>query len=185
MVHVKDVLRTVESEGTLDANITARDLSRDVLIVPENRLLDDILGDLQRNESQMAIVIDEWGSFEGLITVEDIIEEIVGDIRDEFDEEEPSVRRIGDGSYELDGRTPIAAANEALDAGFKSDDFDTVGGLVLGQLGRPPQIGDEVSLNGYTLRVDEVDGPRVAQVIVYSHSGEDPENGADEHPSRE
>src|SRR3712207_3794794 len=113
-VHVKDVLRAVESEGTLDADIAARDLTRDVLIVPENRLIDDILEDFQEQEIQMAIVIDEWGSFEGIITLEDIIEEIVGDIRDEFDEEKPTVSKLEDGSYTVDGRVPIHAVNEAL-----------------------------------------------------------------------
>jgi magnesium and cobalt exporter, CNNM family len=165
-VHVKDVLRTVESEGGLDANVTACDLMRDVLVVPENRLIDDILEDFQEQEIQMAIVIDEWGSFEGLFTLEDIIEEIVGEIRDEFDEEEPAVHKLNDGSYAIDGRIPIGVVNEALDANFESEDFDTIGGLVLGQLGRPPEVGDEVFLDGYVLRVDEIDGPRVAQVIV-------------------
>jgi CBS domain containing-hemolysin-like protein len=165
-VHVKDVLRTVESEGGLDADIAARDLMRDVLTVPENRLIDDILEDFQEQEIQMAIVIDEWGSFEGLFTLEDIIEEIVGEIRDEFDEEEPAVRKLNDGSYMIDGRIPIGVVNEALDSGFESEDFDTIGGLVLGQLGRPPEVGDELDLDGYLLRVDEVDGPRVAHVVI-------------------
>ncbi len=98
-VHVKDVLRAVESEGGLDAHLTAHDLAREVLVVPENRPIDGILEEFQRQELQMAIVIDEWGSFEGLFTLEDIIEEIVGEIRDEFDEEEPAVRRLPDGSY--------------------------------------------------------------------------------------
>jgi CBS domain containing-hemolysin-like protein len=174
-VHVKDVLRAVESEGGLDADITARDLMRDVLVVPENRLIDDILEDFQEQEIQMAIVIDEWGSFEGLITIEDIIEEIVGEIRDEFDKEEPSVRRLDGGSYAIDGSTSIGAVNEALGSEFESEDFDTIGGLVLGQLGRAPEVGDEVVLNGYVLRVEEVDGPRVAQVIVREseHAQED------------
>ncbi len=98
--------------------------------------------------------------------MEDIIEEIVGEIRDEFDEEEPAVRKLGDGSYMVDGRIPIGVVNEALDSGFESEDFDTIGGLVLGQLGRPPEVGDEIFLDGYVLHVDEVDGPRVAQVVV-------------------
>ena len=85
-VHIKDVLRAVESEGSLDADLTARDLAREVLIVPENRALDEILEDFQKQELQIAIVIDEWGSFEGIFTMEDIIEVIVGEIRDEFDE---------------------------------------------------------------------------------------------------
>ena len=114
----------------------------------------------------MAIVIDEWGSFEGLFTVEDIIEEIVGEIRDEFDEEEPSVRELDDGAYAIDGRLPLGVVNDALDTEFESDDFETIGGLVLGLLGRPPDVGDEVRADGHVLLVDETDGPRVAQVIV-------------------
>ena len=168
-VHVKDVLRAIETHGGLEAEVTVKDLMREVLTVPENRRIDEILEDFQEQEIQMAIVIDEWGSFEGLFTVEDILEEIVGEIRDEFDEEEPSVRKLGDGSYSIDGRAPIQLANEALDSDFTSEDFDTIGGLVLGYLGRPPEIGDEVVLDGYTLRVDEVDGSRVAQVVVREH----------------
>ncbi|HEX2181307.1 MAG TPA: hemolysin family protein [Rubrobacteraceae bacterium] len=175
-VHIKDVLRAVEAEGGLDAHLTARDLMREVLVVPENRPLDGILEDFQKQELQMAIVIDEWGSFEGLFTLEDIIEEIVGEIRDEFDEEEPAVHRLPDGSYSIDGRIPIGVVNEALGSSFESEDFDTIGGLVLGRLGRVPEVGDEIRLDGYLLRVDEVDGPRVAQVVAR----EAPEEADDE-----
>jgi CBS domain containing-hemolysin-like protein len=165
-VHIKDVLRAVESEAGLEADLTARDLAREVLVVPENRPIDGILDEFQRQELQMAIVIDEWGSFEGLFTLEDIIEEIVGEIRDEFDEEEPAVRQLSDGSYSIDGRIPIGVVNEALGSEFESEDFDTIGGLVLGSLGRVPEVGDEIRFDGYLLRVDEVDGPRVAQVVA-------------------
>ena len=182
-VHVKDVLRAIESEGGLDTNLTARDLAREVLVVPENRPIDEILEDFQNQELQMAIVIDEWGSFEGLFTLEDIIEEIVGEIRDEFDEEEPAVRKLSDGSYSIDGRIPIGVVNEALGSEFESEDFDTIGGLVLGHLGRAPEVGDEVRLDGYLLCVDEVDGPRVAQVIAREAPEEEPENCAKEGPS--
>jgi CBS domain containing-hemolysin-like protein len=181
-VHIKDVLRAVESEGSLDADLTARDLMREVLIVPENRPIDDILEEFQRQELQIAIVIDEWGTFEGLFTLEDIIEEIVGEIRDEFDEEEPAVRQLPDGSYSIDGRIPIGVVNEALGSEFESEDFDTIGGLVLGHLGRVPEVGDEVRLDGYLLRVDEVDGPRVAQVIAREAPGEDPDHDAQDGP---
>jgi CBS domain containing-hemolysin-like protein len=172
-VHVKDILRTVESEGSLESGITARKLMREVLTVPENRRIDNILEDFQKQEIQMAIVIDEWGSFEGLITIEDILEEIVGEIRDEFDEEEPAVRKLDSGAYVIDGRIPINVANEALDAGFESEDFETIGGLVLGHLGRVPEVGDEIRVDTHLLRVDEVDGPRVAQVLV--SESEEPE----------
>ncbi|HEV2094596.1 MAG TPA: hemolysin family protein [Rubrobacter sp.] len=165
-VHVKDVLRAVGPEGDVGADVTARDLVRDVIIVPESRSIENILEDFQRQEIQMAVVIDEWGSFEGLITMEDILEEIVGEIRDEFDDEEPAVEELPDGSYTVDGRAPIHAINDAVGSSFESEDFETVGGLVLGALGRAPEVGDEVSMDGHLLRVDETDGPRVARVVV-------------------
>jgi CBS domain containing-hemolysin-like protein len=179
MVHVKDVLRTVQAEGSLDSEVRAKDLVRDVLVVPENRHIDDILEDFQSKEIQMAVVIDEWGSFEGVFTIEDIIEEIVGEIRDEFDEEEPAVRKLSNGAFSIDGRIPISVVNEALGAEFESEDFDTIGGLVLGHIGRSPEVGDEVILDGHLLRVDDVDGSRVAQVIAGPAPEEDP---AEEEP---
>lgn len=167
MVHVKDILRSIESEeGFNSTDITARDLIRDVLTVPENRRIDDILTDFQRRKLQMAIVIDEWGSFEGLITIEDILEEIVGEILDEFDGEEPAIKEVEDGTYSIDGRIPIQVVNETLDSSFQSEDFETIGGLVLGMLGRAPEVGDEVQVDRHTLRVENVDGPRVAQVVA-------------------
>ena len=146
MVHVKDVLETIKQTRSLQADVSARDLMRDVLIVPENRRIDALLKDLQKQGLQMAVVIDEWGSFEGIVTMEDIVEEIVGEIRDEFDEEEPHVERLEDGSYTVDGRIPIGTVNEVVGSDFKSEDFDTIGGLALGQLGRAPEVGDEVHL---------------------------------------
>jgi CBS domain containing-hemolysin-like protein len=177
-VHVKDLLRVVKDAEGIVSDVTARDVMRDVLTVPENRPIDDILEEFQKQEIQMAIVIDEWGSFEGLFTIEDIIEEIVGEIRDEFDEEEPAVQELDDGGYTVDGRLPLGVVNNALDTEFESDDFETIGGLVLGLLGRPPDVGDEVRANGHVLHVDETDGPRVAQVIV-RQSSENHEEGSD------
>lgn len=180
-VHVKDLLRnTAESVGGVDLNATPAEkgIVREVLTVPENRRIDDILDDFQKREIQMAVVIDEWGSFEGLVTIEDILEEIVGEIRDEFDEEEPLLRKLSSGAYSVDGRIPINVVNDALDAQFESEDFDTIGGLVLGQLGRAPEVGDEVLLDGHLLRVDEVDGSRVSQLLVQEAAEEDGEENA-------
>jgi CBS domain containing-hemolysin-like protein len=154
----------VEDAGSLRAKVTAEDVMREVLTVPENRRVDDVLRDLKGHRLRMAVVIDEWGSFEGIVTVEDIVEEIVGEIRDEFDGEDPSVRENPDGSYSMGGGTPIEEANRALGAGFSSEDFGTVGGLVFGHLGRAPGIGDEVRIDRFLLWVEEVDGPRVARV---------------------
>src|SRR5215204_3039824 len=170
-VHVRDVMRAVDEEG-LEAPIMACDLAREVLVVPENRPIAEVLKDLQKQEIQVAIVIDEWGSFEGLITLEDIIEELVGEIRDEFDEEEePAIRELPDGSYSIDGRIPIHTVNEVLSSEFESEDFDTIGGLVLGKLGRAPKVGDEVRLNNYLLRVEQVDGQRIEKLVVHAGKG--------------
>ena len=165
MIHAKDVLRAAKEAGDLEADVSSRDLMRDVLTIPENRSVDKILKDLRAQRLQMAVVIDEWGSFEGLLTIEDIVEEIVGEIRDEFDEE-GLVFREHDGGYSIDGRVPIRDVNEALGSEFESVDFDTVGGLVLGHLGRAPEVGDEVTVDGRVLRVAEVDGARIASVLV-------------------
>ncbi|HZF57669.1 MAG TPA: hemolysin family protein, partial [Rubrobacter sp.] len=165
-VHAKDVMRAVEDAGGLRAKATAEDVMREVLTVPENRRVDDVLRDLKGHRLHMAVVIDEWGSFEGIVTVEDIVEEIVGEIRDEFDGEDPSVRENPDGSHSMGGLTPIEEANRALGAGFSSDDFGTVGGLVFGRLGRAPKAGDEVRIDRFLLRVEEVDGPRVARIVA-------------------
>jgi CBS domain containing-hemolysin-like protein len=165
-VHTKDVMRAVEDGGGLRVQVRAEDVMREVLTVPENRRVDDVLRDLKGHRLHMAVVIDEWGSFEGIVTVEDIVEEIVGEIRDEFDGEDPSVRENPDGSHSMGGGTPIEEANRALGAGFSSDDFGTVGGLVFGRLGRAPKAGDEVRIDRFLLRVEEVDGPRVARIVA-------------------
>ena len=171
-VHIRDVMSTVEAEG-LKARIMAHDLAREVLVVPENRPIDEVLKNLQRRKMEMAIVIEEWGSFEGVLTVEDILEEIVGEIRDEFDEEEPALHKLPDGSYSVDGHAPLTEVNEALGSEFESEDFETIGGLVFGGLARTPEVGDEIVIDGYALRVEEVDGPRVARLVVRERGEED------------
>ncbi len=168
-VHAKDVLRATKAHGGLEADTTtAADIMRDVLTVPESRRVDEVLSDLQEKRLQMAVVIDEWGSFEGLITVEEILEEIVGEIWDEWEEEsEPAVRRLEDGSYVIRGTAPLHEVNEALDVNFESETYGTIGGVVLEALGRVPEVGEEVLVSGYVLCVAEVDGPRVARVNAH------------------
>jgi CBS domain containing-hemolysin-like protein len=175
-VHIRDVMATVAAEG-LEVPITARDLAREVLVVPENRPIDEILKDLQKQEIQMAIAIDEWGSFEGLITVEDIVEELVGEIRDEFDEEEPAIRERPDGSWLVDG---MLAADELMERlrlrelpREEEADYQTVGGMVMDTLGRVPGTGDRFEWEGYSFEVMDMDGRRVDNVLVVPTRGAD------------
>jgi CBS domain containing-hemolysin-like protein len=165
-VDVKDILRASE---TIDeaGDITARDLSRDVIVVPETLSVDDLLAEFQGEKRQMAAVIDEWGEFEGLVTVEDVVEVIVGDIRDQFDlaESAPSIERLDDG-YAIDGGVPLTAVNEQLQTAFESDDIETVGGFVLSRLGRAPDVGDQIETDRYRFRVDAVDGARITELVV-------------------
>jgi len=168
-VHAKDILRASETETDADESITARDLARAVLTVPETRRIDAILADFQtRGEGQMAVVVDEWGVFEGIVTIEDILEEIVGDIQDEFDTaaQEPPIEKRDDGAYVVDGGVPIQDVNDRLDTRFKSDDVETIGGFVFSRLGRVPEVGDQIDANGYVLQVEAVDDTRIERLVI-------------------
>jgi CBS domain containing-hemolysin-like protein len=165
-VDVKDVLAAGDPER--DEPVTAGDLARDVVVVPETTTGADLLVRFQEESQQMAVVIDEWGAFEGLATIEDAVEAIVGDLRDEFDVDgrEPSIRRAGDDGYEIDGSVSLPAVADTLGVGFDGEGFDTLGGLVLDRLGRPPEAGDVVSEGGYSMKVLAVDGARVSTVRI-------------------
>jgi len=161
---VKDVLRAIEEAG----ETTARELARGLLIVPETATADDLLLQFREERQQMAAVIDEWGALEGLATVEDVVEAVVGNLRDEFDvdEREPAIRRREDGGYDVDASVPLSAVNDALDAGFESGAFDTIGGLVLDRVGEVPDVGEEVEVAGYLIAVTAVEGNRISSVRV-------------------
>lgn len=164
-VHVKDVLRAARAQGDLEGEATAREIMRDVVTVPESRRADMVLEDLRERGLRVAVVVDEWGAFEGIITVEHILERIVGDIPEEWEPEpEPGVRELDDGSFAVRGSGPVRDVNDALGAGFEARRFGTIGGVVFGALGRAPEVGDEVQLDGYALRVEETDGARVSRI---------------------
>lgn len=133
------------------------------MIVPETTPINDLLLQFRNERQQMAAVIDEWGSFEGIATVEDVVEAVVGDLRDEFDidSREPSVRRRDDGSYAVDGSVPLSAVNETLDTTFESEEYETIGGLVLARLGRGPEVGDVVETDDVTFEVSDLEGSRI------------------------
>ena len=163
-VDAKDVLRLYE-EDTSD--VTARDVAHEPLVLPETTRLDRALARFQGDGTQIAVVIDEWGSFEGVVTVEDVVEELVGSIYDRFDEpeDEPSVEREGD-TYVVDGTATVADLNEHLGDDIDARGLRTVGGLVLDALARGAEVGDAVDIDGYIFEVMRTDGERIETVEV-------------------
>ena len=164
-VDVKDLLRATASDLE---SATAGDLARDVIVVPETTTVSDLLLQFREEQRQMAVVIDEWGVLEGIATVEDVVEAIVGDLRDEFDAEirEHSIRRQDDGSYDADGSVTLSDVNEELDTAFESDGFETLGGFVLEHLDRLPEVGDTVETGDYAIEVTGVDGARISTLLL-------------------
>jgi len=164
-IDIKDVLRASEE----DPDATAADIAREILIVPETTAINDLLLQFRGGNQQMAAVIDEWGSLEGIATVEDVVEAVVGDLRDEFDtiSGEPSIRQRGDGGLDVDGAVAISAVNDALDADLDHEAVETIGGLVLTRLDRAPETGDTVEIAGRTVEVTAVEGSRISAVRIH------------------
>jgi CBS domain containing-hemolysin-like protein len=167
IVHVNSLARKVMTEGP-DAPIESN--VKDALIVPETKPLDDLLADLQRERASMAVVVDEYGRTAGIVTVEDIIEEVVGEIADETDPAVAGVRRLANGDWWVRGHVPITdLADYGLDLPVDSEAYNSVGGFVFGELGRLPKRGDMVQANGYSLRVEAVRENRVEAVRIRDH----------------
>jgi len=170
-VDVKDVLRASETDAE---PASAADIAREILVVPETTAIDDLLMQFSQEHTQMAAVIDEWGSLEGIATVEDVVEAVVGDLRDGFDVDarERSIRRRDDGSYDIDGAVPLSSVEEALEAEFESGEVETIGGLVLSRLDRAPRAGDSIQTDTHVVEVTAVDGTRISTVEIRERDGE-------------
>jgi len=146
-----------------------RDIMRPALFVPESKPVDDLLHELQRRKVHMAIVLDEHGGTAGLVTIEDLLEEIVGEIQDEFDEEEPMKVEISEGEVILDGRADIDELTDLIDPPLELEDdeeYDTLGGFVYHRIGRVPVVGDSVTIAPFVISVIKVSGRRVGKVRV-------------------
>jgi CBS domain containing-hemolysin-like protein len=152
---------------TAGAQAVIEPLVREVPIVPETKPLDDLLADLQRQRSSLAVVIDEYGRTAGIVTVEDIIEEVVGEIDDETDPQGGEVRRLANGDWFVRGHVAITdLVDYGLDLPVDSDAYNSVGGFVFGELGRLPKRGDVVTHNGYSIRVESVRENRIEAVRI-------------------
>ncbi len=158
--------------------VDVRSLMRPALFVPENKDLHDLLKDLRNDRMQMAIVQDEFGGTAGIVTVEDIVEELVGDITDEYDVEAPEVEQTDTGFLVL-GKTHLDDVNQQVGSKFESDEFDTIGGYVFGLMGRQPKLMESINSDGYKFTVADSDGRRILRVKLEPCREEPPPNGAD------
>jgi putative hemolysin len=160
-----------------------RTLLRTPVFVPESMSVDDLLHELQRRKVHLAIVLDEYGGTAGLATIEDLIEEIVGEIQDEYDEEEPMIVRLSDDEARVDGRAAVDDLQELFDTTFgleDEDEYDTVGGLIYHRIGGIPKPGDEVRVDGLLLTVESTDGRRVGKVLVVREAKSENGDSAEE-----
>jgi len=170
ILYVKDLLLLLTKRDRPHHLPTA--YVRPATYIPESKRIDDLLTEMRRMKIHMAIVMDEYGGTAGLVTIEDILEEIVGDIQDEYDvEEDLPVQHQADGSVVVDGRLPIDEVNDLLDATLPTEEFDTIGGFVVGQLGRAPAPGEEVRYDRLRLVAEEVEARRLVRVHIFRENG--------------
>jgi putative hemolysin len=174
ILYAKDLLPFLKSGS--DPRPEIRTLLRPPVFVPESMTVDDLLHEFQRRKVHIAIILDEYGGTAGLVTIEDLLEEIVGEIQDEFDTEEPMVVSISDDEARIDGRADVDDLAELFDITLgleDEDEYDTVGGLIYHRIGGVPKPGDQVQVDGLTLTVETTDGRRVGKVLVVRERNED------------
>ena len=159
----KDLLKHLD-----DPDFDIRKLLRPAVLIPESMRLNVLLAEFRLSHNHMAIVVDEYGGVAGLITIEDVLEEIVGEIDDEHDDDEPPVlvQPLPEGVFLVSALTPIADFNEAVGTGFSDEEFDTIGGMITAEFGHLPEVGEETEVDGLLFHVTESDDRRVHQFRV-------------------
>jgi len=181
VVYAKDVLKALH-QGKHDMPL--RDVVRETHFVPESKKVADLLREMQREHFHIALVTDEYGSVVGLVTLEDLLEELVGEIADEYDTEEPELEQVGEHEYRVDGKMSIDEVNEILDVELPDEEWDTVGGLMLGLMGSIPEEGDEVAFQNLAFRAERVDGRRISKIRITRKSEDEPAEAAAEEANR-
>ncbi|MCH8025515.1 MAG: HlyC/CorC family transporter [Chloroflexi bacterium] len=177
IVHAKDILQ-VQLDNPRPESLRA--VARSPYFIPEGKHIDELLTELREHRVQLAIVVDEYGGTAGLVTIEDVLEEIVGEIQDEYDSEEVTIERVADDEAIIDARVGLEELNELFSLEIEGEDFDTLGGFVYHQLGRMPAPGDELQADGLNMRVLSVMGRRIKKVRVTKAAVEQEKEGGTE-----
>jgi CBS domain containing-hemolysin-like protein len=164
VLHVRDLFTAIHDRG-LNA-VHLEKIVRPAYIVPETKDLASLLQEFRRTNNHFAVVVDEYGGMAGICTLEDLLEEIVGEIEDEFDVPEEQIVQIDEDTYRVDGMFPIDEFNERFGTELPDEDYHTLAGFVFGQLGRAPEPGDDVAYDGMRFDVLEVEGNRIEQMAV-------------------
>ncbi len=172
ILHVRDLFSAIHDVGI--AAVELEHIVRPAYVVPETKDLAALLAEFRRTKQHMAIVVDEYGAMEGIVTLEDLLEEIVGEIEDEFDLPDTSVERIDASHIRIDGTYTIDDFNEEFGTELEVEDYHTMAGLVFGELGRAPEVGDTVDTDGLRLTVLEIEGSRILRIEVEFGVGETP-----------
>ena len=166
VINAKDVLKVIKNNN-IKEDFEIKSLARDLLIVPENKFISDLLSDLTSSKNQIAAVLDEHGGIVGIVTIEDIIEEIVGEIYDEFDKvETPEIVAVDEYTLNVSSKTSIDDINERFDQDIPNEDFQTIGGYVFGLLGREPELNDVVEDKNITYKILELDGIKIQRILM-------------------
>jgi CBS domain containing-hemolysin-like protein len=176
IVHGKEVMKYLAKKSELQPRL--QDIMRPAYFVPESKKVHQLLAEMRKNQISIAIVVDEYGGTAGLAAVEDVLEEIVGEIRDEFDKEDQTVQLLTPDEVIVDARVAIDDLSEMFDIQIKKNDFDSIGGLIINELGRIPSVGDNVRVNGISLKVLSVAGRRIKKVRVTKLPEHQPEPGS-------
>jgi magnesium and cobalt transporter len=163
LLYARDLLTMYDEDAP---SRPARDLAHEPYFVPETKPISELLREMQAKQKHLAIVVDEFGGTAGLVSIEDILEEIVGEIVDEYDDEEPMLVQLDSGEFLVDARLDVDDLAELLDVEFPDEEWDTVGGLVLGLAGRVPEIGEAFEYGEIIVIAEDVQGRRVARVRV-------------------
>ncbi len=193
VINAKDVLKVIKNNH-VDEHFSIEFLARELLIVPENKFISDLLSDFTSSKNQIAAVVDEHGGIAGIVTIEDILEEIVGEIYDEFDKvETPEVVKIDEHTLNVSCKMDIEDINERFDLDIPNEDFQTIGGYVFGLLGREPELNDVIEDKNITYTILEIDGRRISRIKMCKETPfvdateitEEHEAQQDEQPAQE